>query len=177
MENTITCHNGHIYAESYESCPYCPKGSDEDIETELDNMKTQKLDSESEKTVVLNDSRSDKTAIHKPSLSSEKEASQGSRKLVGWLISYTWNKEGQDYQLREGKTTIGADNNSDVCLTDSEVSANHATILYRGGKFRIKDEFTTNGTIINGKEIEGQAVLNDGDIINVGKTDLKIRII
>ena len=178
MKDNITCSNGHIYEASLDTCPYCPGGNTEE-ETVLDLEPTALVDNDntSDKTVVMDDARSDKTAIHKPESSKDKNESQIGRKLVGWLVSYTWNKEGQDYQLREGKTTIGASPASDICLADSEVSDNHATILYRMNKFRIKDEFSTNGTIIDDKEIEEQAELSDGAQIRIGKTEFIIRII
>ena len=49
-------------------------------------------------------------------------------------------------------------------------------ILFRNGKLRIKDELSTNGTMLNGSEIE-EAELNDGDMIKIGRTELKFRSI
>ena len=40
---------------------------------------------------------------------------------------------------------------------------------------RIKDEFSTNGTRIDGNEIEDQIELEDGNTITIGKTDFLFR--
>ena len=97
------------------------------------------------------------------------------RKLVGWLVSFTWKSDGQDHRLREGKTTLGADSTCDITIPDSEVSGHHSTILYRGEKFKIKDEFSTNGTLIDGNEVEDQTELPDGCTLTLGKTDFIFR--
>ena len=169
MEEQLTCSNGHLYESSYDKCPYCPgEGADATV-AEPATSET----GGTEKTEVM-DNKMDKTAIHQES-ESKKGGQVSGRKLVGWLVSYTWNPQGEDYQLREGKTNIGADNSSDICVNDPEVSAHHCTLLYRSGKFRIKDEFSTNGTAINDKEIDEQTELKDGDLIKIGKTELKFR--
>ena len=168
MEEQLTCSNDHLYESSYDKCPYCREGADATVaegSTDLTNG--------TEKTEFM-DNKMDKTAIHQES-ESTKGGQVSGRKLVGWLVSYTWNPQGEDYQLREGKTNIGADNSSDICVNDPEVSAHHCTLLYRSGKFRIKDEFSTNGTAINDKEIDEQTELKDGDLIKIGKTELKFR--
>ena len=171
-----TCkENGHKYDSSeHNQCPYCPD------KTEVMDTQSVPKDgsgSNDEKTEVISALSEDKTAIHKPAEDDSSTESTGStgRKLVGWLVSFTWNSEGQDYQLREGKTLLGADNTCDIVIGDSEVSGHNTTILNRGGKFRIKDEFSTNGTLIDGHEIEDQTDLKDGSTITLGKTDFLFR--
>lgn len=166
MEDQLTCNNGHIYESSYDKCPYCPgQGADATVvEGDLDHTA---------KTEIM-ENKSDKTAIHQPG-EQQSDYQPSGRKLVGWLVSYTWNSKGEDYQLREGKTTLGADSSSDICINDPEISAHHCTILYRSGNFQIKDEFSTNGLLINNKEVDDKSELNDGDLIKLGKTELKFR--
>ena len=177
MSDQKTCSNGHLFDDNLDVCPYCPVETIVEGETQLDTAAD--TNGGLDKTEVLSTDNPDRTLIHKaesePS-ASDSGSSQG-RKLVGWLVCFTWNKEGQDYQLRAGKTLIGADNKSDIILGDSEASAHHCTILYRSGKFRLKDEFSTNGTLVNDIEIDTQAELNDGDKITVGKTELLFRAI
>ena len=177
MSDQKTCSNGHLFDDNLDECPYCPAETMVEGDTQLDGDPTSIGDPV--KTEVLSTDNPDRTLIHKAeseSSASDSGSSHG-RKLVGWLVSFTWNKEGQDYRLREGKTLIGADNKSDIILGDSEVSAHHCTILYRSGKFRLKDEFSTNGTLVNDIEIDSQAELNDGDKITVGKTEFLFRAI
>lgn len=103
------------------------------------------------------------------------ESERQYRKLVGWLVSYDIDPAGIDYRLFEGKNTIGAAPENQITIPDKTVSQRHATILYRNGKFRIKDEFSTAGTYVNGVEVEEDVKFNDGDIIKVGKVNLLIR--
>ena len=179
MAEQITCANGHIYENDLDECPYCPK-TGQTQETILDSPGATAQDETSlggvvnDKTAILK-STADKTQIHKPEGKASAPAS--ARKLVGWLVSFSWNEYGEDYQLREGKTVIGAANESDICVPDSEVSGVHATLLYRDELFRLKDEFSTNGTKVNGEDIVDSVELNDGDTIVVGQTEMKFRAI
>ena len=177
MSDQKTCSNGHLFDNTLEVCPYCPAETVVEGDTQLD--KNADSTGDLDKTEILSGDNPDRTLIHKAE--SEPSASgpgtYHGRKLVGWLVSFTWNKEGQDYQLREGKTIIGADNKCDIMLGDKEVSGHHSTVLYRSGKFKLKDEFSTNGTLVNDIEIDTQAELKDGDKITVGKTELLFRAI
>jgi pSer/pThr/pTyr-binding forkhead associated (FHA) protein len=104
-------------------------------------------------------------------------APRAQRKLVGWLVSYTIDPLGIDFRLYEGKNVIGsAPDNEITVMGDKLVSSRHATILFRSNKFRLKDEFSTNGTFLNNEDIEDEVIaLTDGDIIKVGATFFKFR--
>jgi RNA polymerase subunit RPABC4/transcription elongation factor Spt4 len=179
----VVCKNGHMYDSSKNSsCPYCPSSSvneDEMGETifDSDNDKTEIIDTQTEKIEELSDGR-DKTQIHKPMMQgvSDKVPLSG-RKLVGWLVTFTLNANGQDFRLYEGKTTIGAGKKCDIVINDAEISAHHATILYRNGKFKIKDEFTTNGTFVNGEMIDDVGSMEDKSEIKMGRTIFLFRMI
>ena len=178
MAIKICKENGHKYdSTEYDHCPYCPDKTVV-LNTQVDDMQpNDQTAMPTERTEMMGTPSTDRTAIHK-TVSEEKgqdSSIQAGRKLVGWLVSFTWNSEGEDYQLREGKTLIGADKKCDVVVSDNEVSGHHTTILYRGGKFKIKDEFSTNGTRIDGNEIEDQTDLEDGNTITVGNTDFIFR--
>ena len=122
-----------------------------------------------EKTIIIDNSKDD-------SENDEKNI-RPTRKLVGWLASYTLDEMGLDYRLFEGKNVIGSNVNCEVSvIQDKSVSGTHATILYRNNKFLIRDEFSTNGTFVNDKIVEEQAVvLKDGDVIKVGNTIFKFK--
>jgi len=116
-----------------------------------------------------------KTVIVSPGDDSQSKVSS-TRKLIGWLVTFSWKEEGQDFRIYEGRNLISGDSKSDVVLNDPSVSSPHCMILFRNGKLRIKDELSTNGTMLNGSEIE-EAELNDGDMIKIGRTELKFRSI
>lgn len=101
---------------------------------------------------------------------------RSSRRLVGWLVSYTLDEMGVDFKLFEGRNIIGRDLDCQISVNDSTVSAKHAVLLYRAQKYSITDQQSTHGTFVNGEDIELRPIyLNDGDIIKVGKTVFKFR--
>ena len=101
---------------------------------------------------------------------------RSSRKLVGWLVSYSLSEMGVDFKLFEGRNVIGRDLDCQISVDDNTVSSKHAVLLFRGGSYFIQDSLSTSGTRVNGKDTGVNAVsLNDGDIIQVGKTVFKFR--
>ncbi len=108
---------------------------------------------------------------------SPQEARAGdTRKLVAVLGAPGLGPGGAVFPIRSGKNFIGAATSSEVCLRqDQEVSSEHALILHRGGVFYLADRMSTNGTWINGKEVDATSsatVLKDRDRIRCGKTEL-----
>ncbi|HZJ66460.1 MAG TPA: sigma 54-interacting transcriptional regulator [Kofleriaceae bacterium] len=57
----------------------------------------------------------------------------------------------------------------DLAIPDGKVSAEHARLELCLGRWCVKDERSKNGTFVNGERV-GQAVLADGDTIDVGDT-------
>lgn len=101
---------------------------------------------------------------------------RSSRKLVGWLVSYSLSEMGVDFKLFEGRNIIGRDLDCQISVDDSTVSARHAVLLFRAGRYSITDQQSTQGTFVNGEDIElVSKYLNDGDVIKVGKTVFKFR--
>ena len=101
---------------------------------------------------------------------------RSSRKLVGWLVSYTLNDMGVDFKLFEGRNVIGRDLDCQISVNDNTVSGKHCVLLYREGSYFIQDSLSTSGTRVNGSDTGVNAVtLSDGDVIQVGKTVFKFR--
>ena len=83
---------------------------------------------------------------------------------------------GVDFKLYEGRNIIGRDLDCQISLDDNTVSAKHAVLLFRAGRYSITDQQSTQGTFVNGEDIElVPKYLNDGDIIKVGQTIFKFR--
>lgn len=91
-------------------------------------------------------------------------------KIVGWLISYSRNPDGEDHRLYAGYNRIGANPVCDIVLEDETVSGSHAIIVYRDGRFLIKDDLSRNGTFVNGREISEAHPLQSYDQIRIGNT-------
>jgi len=70
--------------------------------------------------------------------------------------------------------SIGRGPTADVSLDDLEVSRHHCALLLWEDDWVLKDGGSANGTWINQKRIQ-IAVLRDGDIIRIGKTEMEFR--
>lgn len=195
-----TCINGHKFDESLPECPFCPKHAKQ-MKTEAFDKQSDRTLPDSAGTrraagQFASDSQTKKTLVEKPQGASlsrktvvmsadqsgvpEQKAGVGKPqgKLVGWLASFSWNKHGQDYRLNEGRTRIGTDRQSDVRIDDALMSGIHAQMVFRSGVLEIQDSFSTNGTVVNGVDIRGERTeLKDGDILKLGNTVLKLRLI
>ncbi|MFM8392823.1 MAG: FHA domain-containing protein, partial [Acidobacteriota bacterium] len=97
-------------------------------------------------------------------------ASRG--KIVGWLISYTANPDGEDFRIYAGHNRIGANPICDIVINDDTVSGSHAILVYREGRCLLKDDLSRNGTFVNGREITEAHPLQNYDQIRLGNTYL-----
>ena len=65
----------------------------------------------------------------------------------------------------------------DIMISDPKVSRNHARIYRdRSGQWCIRDLNSTNGTFVNGARLFSACILQEGDIIKVGETELEFRL-
>lgn len=95
----------------------------------------------------------------------------GTARIVGWMVSYDRNVAGQDYVLRAGRNRIGRSRDNEVSLFfEAKASDIHATIIWRNGNAAVKDEGSTNGTLVNGEDIGIAQVqaLQSGDTLTIG---------
>jgi hypothetical protein len=96
------------------------------------------------------------------------------KRLAGFLVTYSQNPLGDFYPLFEGRNYIGRDNAAGICITgDSSISGKHFSILYRSvdGKFKFRDEQSSNGSFINGI-LQDEGELKNFDLISIGSTKL-----
>ena len=111
-----------------------------------------------------------------PSGTVKEKVYRNTRKLVGWLVTYSLDPMGVDFKLYEGRNIIGRDMNCNITVNDSTVSSTHAVILFRSGKYSISDQQSSHGTFVNGEDIELEPrYLKDGDVIRMGNTVFMIR--
>ncbi len=66
--------------------------------------------------------------------------------------------------------TIGRSSSADLHIDSSQVSREHAVITRHGRKYRVRDQGSTNGTFLNGEQIE-EATLNDGDRLAIANVE------
>lgn len=119
---------------------------------------------------------SNKTQFFDENQEGAKEGKRTYRKLVGWLVSYTIDACGVDFKLYEGRNIIGRDGDCQIVVPDGTVTGKHAVILFRNGKYSITDQQSSNGTYVNGEDIELEPrYIKDGDVIKMGDTEFKFR--
>lgn len=79
---------------------------------------------------------------------------------------------GQSKSLSNKAISIGRDKSNQLIIADTKVSRYHAIVSFENEEAYIKDTDSSNGTFINGKQIDpGRKIkLNNGDKIKVGNT-------
>ena len=76
---------------------------------------------------------------------------------------------GKEIPLEKPEITLGRDPNSDITISDPEVSRHHARLLRTGQQYSIEDLGSTNGTFVQGNQIHGINPLNSNDVITIGE--------
>ena len=72
-------------------------------------------------------------------------------------------------------SVVGRDRDSAIRLDGDEfASAHHARIDPRPDGVRVEDLGSTNGTFVNGERLVSERVLQPGDVLRVGETELRL---
>ncbi|HEY5731135.1 MAG TPA: FHA domain-containing protein, partial [Anaerolineales bacterium] len=95
----------------------------------------------------------------------------------GLMVTMTYDAPSQTPQEIEqdivfGENTliqIGRDTSNDVVLPSPNVSRFHAQVERVGQRFRVEDLRSSNGTFVNGEQIEGSIWLKPEDTIRIGQ--------
>ncbi len=77
-----------------------------------------------------------------------------------------------DYELENERTTIGRRPTNGIQIDNLAVSGEHASIMKIGNDAFLEDLGSTNGTLVNGKQVT-KHLLKHGDVIEFGKYQLK----
>jgi hypothetical protein len=84
-------------------------------------------------------------------------------------------EEGGAFPLNSAPVTVGRGGQNDLVLDGDEfASSRHARIEVRGDGVWVQDLDSTNGTFVNGSRVAGAQRLDDGDVLRVGETDLRV---
>ena len=97
--------------------------------------------------------------------------------MAGERLRVTGGKaSGTEISLEEGEFLMGRATTGEGRLgEDPELSRNHARIARRAGdQLTIEDLGSTNGTFVNGKQVEEAQPLRPGDTIKVGTTTMQV---
>jgi hypothetical protein len=81
---------------------------------------------------------------------------------------------GTRHVLSSGRNVIGRGTEADIRLPDTGVSRKHVDVVLDGGTATVEDLGSTNGTLVNGRRVSRQALV-DGDVIRIGHSVLVYR--
>ncbi len=79
---------------------------------------------------------------------------------------------GRRFLLGDGSVRIGRDAGNEVALSDDGTSRVHCHVGYADGRYRLRDNNSTNGTLLNGERTM-EAALDFDDRIQVAETELR----
>lgn len=77
--------------------------------------------------------------------------------------------------LKDGEYSIGRDEANTICLTDRNVSRQHARVTAKGGSVWIESVAATYGTRYNNLLLKEKAELFPGDVVEIG--DYKVELV
>jgi uncharacterized RDD family membrane protein YckC len=72
--------------------------------------------------------------------------------------------------------SIGRDPSNDLVLSDSMVSRRHAILEQRENQFVLRDNNSSNGTMVNGDRVQNEKALRDGDLVAIGSSRLLFQL-
>lgn len=75
-----------------------------------------------------------------------------------------------------GGLSVGRSKEADVQIDDHYASSIHARVFSREGRFYVEDMNSTNGTLLNGATLQGEAELIDGDTVQIGDTVFRLEV-
>jgi len=94
-----------------------------------------------------------------------------------WLVVQTGGglDAGERFDLFGG-VTVGRSPDADVRIEDRYASQIHLRICSRGGSYYVEDMNSTNGTFLNGAQLEGAAELQHLDRVQIGDTEFRFEL-
>jgi len=87
------------------------------------------------------------------------------------VLTFKGNTIGE-FTLDKDRILIGRKPQNDICIDNLAVSGEHAAVVSIYNYHFLEDLGSTNGTLVNDKEIKKQ-VLNHNDVIHIGKHELR----
>ena len=83
------------------------------------------------------------------------------------LIMQEGQEAGRSWPIEKDRVIIGRGEDCDVVLRERQVSRRHAQIRRLDSQHVLEDLRSRNGTYVNGREVIGPYVLQDGDEIQI----------
>ncbi len=122
-----------------------------------------------EKTLIAPAPREEKTIIVKPGQQIPRSISNLRLEvLVG-------PNQGSRFEITTAGAAVGRKDENNIVIKEETISGHHAKITFQNGAFFLQDLGSSNGTFINGKQIQS-CQLNHGDVFKFGKCEGTVTI-
>ncbi len=89
------------------------------------------------------------------------------------LIVVAGANQGLEMLLGDAPVLLGRGTECDLSLLDTYASRHHCWIEPRGDEWWVRDLGSKNGTLVGGLRIEHEQLLNDGEVLTVGHTQIR----
>ncbi len=90
------------------------------------------------------------------------------------LVVVRGRSETQALKLGSGVTTVGRQDDCQLRINSAQVSRKHCELFEKKGLLLVKDLGSSNGTLVNGKKVQGQRVLELGDELTIGGVKFRV---
>ncbi len=172
--STKMCPNGHVMEASWDRCPYCPDPSRMARPAVPPTRVSVAAAEPAPMPVPV------PAPAPKPAKKTMMMVEAAKVPVVGWLVALNGKHKGEDFKIREGKTSIGSDASNNIVLEDDFISGQHATIKFvnKDGEriFILTDLDSANGTFLNdAEEPIAREELVDNDSVTFGQTKMKFK--
>ena len=183
MSTTKMCPNGHIMEASWDRCPYCPNPDAGRPSIPPTRMAQPAAAAAPAPPPMPMPTPVPSAGGGRPSADAKKTRMIFEDKkmpVADWLVALNGKHKGEDFKVREGKTSIGSESSNEVVLLDEYISSNHATIKFveKDGEriFILTDLDSSNGTFLNdAEEPIAREELVDNDTVTFGQTRMKFK--
>ena len=90
---------------------------------------------------------------------------------------FFFEHQGQVIELPAGETIVGRGLRCGIRFNDAGVSRNHLRLAVEQDRVTAHDAGSSNGTLINGRLLQGETRLKHGDIVQVGQRLLRLALL
>ena len=77
----------------------------------------------------------------------------------------------EKYEINKPIVSIGRAASNTITLNNSNISQRHCEIVFEQNNYKIIDQKSTNGVLVNGLKVEKE-ILKNGDIISLANVEI-----
>ena len=83
------------------------------------------------------------------------------------ILKFTDSTGSTKFEINNPTITVGRDKGSNsICIANNNMSRNHFSIVFENNGYKVIDNNSTNGILLNGRKIK-EAALDNADIIEI----------